>query len=140
MVIGSRRTPTPLSAPGSATKVAVILDVVLRQEAVETADSALPVGVVGAQVLEADLVVDAPARPPHGRDHELPRGDLPWHGRTRLDDDSQALVPGDQHVLARRCLAVLTRVELLVRAVDSHSQDLYENSSPLVHVRHRRRR
>jgi hypothetical protein len=52
------------------------IDVELGQETVQPIDPALVVRVVGRHVRRADDVVEALARPPHGRNDVIPRPEL----------------------------------------------------------------
>jgi hypothetical protein len=111
--------------------VLVVLDVVLGEVPVQEVDPALVIDVVGGVVLQTDLPVDRRARPADACDDIGARRDRRRDVRPDLDDPPEALVPGDEVVVAGRCGAVLGGVDLLVRAVDAHAEHLDLHPAPV---------
>ena len=112
---------------GHANDVVVGVDVALGEEAMHLVDAALPVDVVGGQVLAADGVVDALARAAHRRHHVIARLEVPDVGTHALDH-AEALVAQHQDLLARWRRAVLGGVDLAVGAVDADPQHLHQHA------------
>ena len=83
---------------------------------------ALVVHVVGREVLEADLPVDRRAGPADARDDVRAGADRRGDVRADLDDLAEALVAGDEVVVAGRRGAVFGGVDLLVGAVDADAR------------------
>ena len=91
----------------------------------EQVDPALEVDVVGGEVLQADLPVDRRARPAHGGDDVGAGPDRRRDVGPDLDHLAEALVAGDEEVVAGRRGPVLGRVDLLVGAVDADAKHLH---------------
>ena len=110
-----------------------IVDVILGQEAVQTADAALEVFVVGGHVVGADLVVDAAAGPPHRGDHVIAGLELGDVGADRFHLP-EALMSDHEKVVAVGSGAVFGGIDFLVGAVDADLQDADQHAASVGHI------
>lgn len=104
----------------SGTDVLRVIDVVFGQKPVAQVDTALEVGIVGGHVISADLVVDAGPRPAHSGHHVVARLEF-RDFRTYCFHSSKAFVTGDKEIIPLRRRAVLSCVDLFIRAVHSYT-------------------
>ena len=120
--------------------VLAVLDIALREIAVQQVDPALVVDVVRREVLETDLVVERGARSANGRDDEAAGLDRVRDVRPHLQHAPEVLMARDEEVVAGRRCAVAPLVDLLVGPVDADAEHLHEHPSAVRHVCDRRLR
>ena len=91
-------------------------------------DAALEIGVVRGHVVRSDQVVDTPAGATDRGHNVVSRPHLRYV-RSHGLDLAEAFVADDQEFESRRRGAILGRVDLFVRPVDTDTQNLDEDAA-----------
>jgi hypothetical protein len=110
-----------------------IVKVILTQVTVTQVDATFEVGVVGRHVVRADQVVNACTWPAHGCYHVVSRfyfGDI-W---TNCFNLAETLMADNQEIVSRGRLAVVSRIDLLVSAINSDAQHSHQHAAPVGNV------
>ena len=95
-----------------------IVDVIFAHVTVTQIDATLEVRIVRRHVVRADQIVDARAGPAHSSHYVITRLHFShvWTNRFNLPE---TFMTNDQEILSGRRLAILSGIDLFVRAIDT---------------------